>query len=48
LTYEGYREIGRRVGVLGKQVFGVLEGGYIGEYVGRDLNELISGIEEKQ
>ena len=48
LTHEGYREIGRKVGALDKPVFGVLEGGYIGEYVGRDLNELISGIEEKQ
>jgi acetoin utilization deacetylase AcuC-like enzyme len=48
LTHEGYREIGRRVGALRKPVFGVLEGGYIGEYVGRDLHELISGIEEKQ
>jgi acetoin utilization deacetylase AcuC-like enzyme len=48
LTHEGYREIGRKVGALEKPVFGVLEGGYIGEYVGRDLHELISGIEEKQ
>ena len=48
LNYDGYREIGRRVGALGKPVFGVLEGGYVGEYVGRDLHELISGIEEKQ
>jgi len=48
LTHEGYREIGRKVGALGKLVFGVLEGGYVGEYVGRDLHELISGIEEKQ
>lgn len=48
LTHEGYREIGRKVGALDKPVFGVLEGGYIGEYVGRDLHELISGIEEKQ
>jgi acetoin utilization deacetylase AcuC-like enzyme len=48
LTFEGYREIGRRVGALGKPVFGVLEGGYVGDYVGRDLHELISGIEEKQ
>ena len=47
LTSDGYREIGRKVGALGKPVFGVLEGGYIGEYVGRDLHELISGIEEK-
>ena len=47
LTYEGYREIGRKVGALEKPVFGVLEGGYVGEYVGRDLDELISGIEQK-
>jgi acetoin utilization deacetylase AcuC-like enzyme len=48
LTFEGYQKIGRMVGALGKPVFGVLEGGYVGEYVGRDLRELISGIEEKQ
>jgi acetoin utilization deacetylase AcuC-like enzyme len=48
LTHECYRNIGRKVGSLGKPVFGVLEGGYIGEYLGIDLNELISGIEEKQ
>jgi acetoin utilization deacetylase AcuC-like enzyme len=48
LTYEGYREIGRKVGALGKPVFGVLEGGYVGEDVGRDLHELISGIEQKR
>jgi acetoin utilization deacetylase AcuC-like enzyme len=48
LSYEGYREIGRRVGALGKPVFGVLEGGYVGECVGRDLHELISGIEQKR
>jgi len=47
LSYESYREIGRRVGALGKPVFGVLEGGYVGEFVGRDLHELISGIEQK-
>jgi acetoin utilization deacetylase AcuC-like enzyme len=48
LTYEGYMEIGRKVGALGKPVFGVLEGGYVGEDVGRDLHELISGIEQKR
>jgi acetoin utilization deacetylase AcuC-like enzyme len=47
LTYDCYREIGRMVGALGKPVFGVLEGGYVGECVGRDLHELISGIEQK-
>ena len=46
LTPRCYREIGRRVGALHKPVFGVLEGGYIGENVGRDIHELISGIEQ--
>jgi acetoin utilization deacetylase AcuC-like enzyme len=48
LTSERYKQIGRMVGALEKPIFGVLEGGYIGEYVGRDLRELIRGIEEKQ
>ncbi len=48
LTPQGYREIGRMVGALRKPVFGVLEGGYIGEFVGNDLHELIQGIEENQ
>ncbi|MCJ7613919.1 histone deacetylase [Candidatus Bathyarchaeota archaeon] len=48
LTPKGYREIGRMVGALGKPVFGVPEGGYIGENVGRDIHELISGIEQTQ
>jgi len=42
-----YREIGRRVGALGKPAFGVLEGGYIGENISRDLHELIQGLEER-
>jgi acetoin utilization deacetylase AcuC-like enzyme len=48
LTPKGYGDIGRIVGALGKPVFGVLEGGYIGEFIGRDVHALISGIEEKQ
>ena len=48
LSSSCYREIGRTVGALKKPVFGVLEGGYIGEYVGRDTNELITGIQETQ
>jgi len=48
LTSEGYRMIGKLVGALDKPVFGVLEGGYIGEYVGRDIHGLIKGIEETQ
>ena len=48
LTSNCYREIGRVVGALKKPVFAVLEGGYIGEYVGRDTHELITGIQETQ
>ena len=47
LSSEGYREIGEKVGALGKPTFGVLEGGYIGENISRDLHELIQGLEEK-
>jgi acetoin utilization deacetylase AcuC-like enzyme len=47
LSSEGYREIGRKVGVLGKPTFGVLEGGYVGENISRDLHELIQGLERK-
>jgi acetoin utilization deacetylase AcuC-like enzyme len=46
LSSEGYREIGRKVGALGKPVFGVLEGGYIGENISRALHGLIQGLEE--
>jgi acetoin utilization deacetylase AcuC-like enzyme len=45
LSAECYREIGRKVGALGKPTFGVLEGGYIGENIRRDLHELIQGLE---
>ena len=47
LSPEGYREIGRKVRALGKPTFGVLEGGYIGENIGKDLHELIKGLEGK-
>jgi acetoin utilization deacetylase AcuC-like enzyme len=47
LSSEGYREIGKKVGALGKPTFGVLEGGYVGENISRDLHELIQGIERK-
>lgn len=42
-----YREIGRKVGALGKSTFGVLEGGYIGENISRDVHELTQGLEER-
>ena len=47
LSVECYREIGRKVGALGKPAFGVLEGGYIGENISRDVHELIQGLEER-
>jgi acetoin utilization deacetylase AcuC-like enzyme len=47
LSSEGYRMIGRKVRALKKPNFGVLEGGYIGENVGKDLHELIKGLEGK-
>ncbi len=47
LSSEGYREIGRKVRALKKPTFGVLEGGYIGENIGKDLHELIKGLEGK-
>ena len=48
LTSSCFREIGRIIGAYKKPVFGVLEGGYIGEYVGKDTNELIKGIQQTQ
>jgi len=48
LTSSCYKEIGRILGALDKPVFGVLEGGYIGEYLGQDVHELIKGLEGTQ
>jgi acetoin utilization deacetylase AcuC-like enzyme len=48
LTSNCYREIGRKVGGFNKKVFGVLEGGYIGNNVSADIHELIEGLEETQ
>ncbi|MEM5870318.1 MAG: histone deacetylase [Candidatus Aenigmatarchaeota archaeon] len=45
LTSEAFKEIGKRIKNLGRPVFGVLEGGYIGENVGNDLHELLQGLE---
>jgi acetoin utilization deacetylase AcuC-like enzyme len=47
LTENGYREIGRRVGKIGKPAFFVLEGGYMGEQNGKDIDQLLRGFEEK-
>jgi acetoin utilization deacetylase AcuC-like enzyme len=48
LTSDCYREIGKRLRSLGKKVFGVLEGGYSGENIALDLNELIGGLEGRE
>jgi len=44
LTEKGYREIGKGIAALKKPTFFVLEGGYKGEHVGRDIDELLKGF----
>jgi acetoin utilization deacetylase AcuC-like enzyme len=41
LTEKGYREIGKRIAALKKPTFFVLEGGYVGEQIGKDIDELL-------
>jgi acetoin utilization deacetylase AcuC-like enzyme len=45
LTEKCYGEIGKRIGMLKKPAFFVLEGGYSGENVGKDVHQLIQGME---
>jgi acetoin utilization deacetylase AcuC-like enzyme len=45
LTAKGYRAIGERIGSLKKPTFFVLEGGYEGENVGKDIDQLVRGFE---
>ncbi|XES76888.1 MAG: histone deacetylase [Candidatus Bathyarchaeia archaeon] len=47
LTESSYRQIGRRIGALGKPTFFVMEGGYRGENNGADIDQLLSGFEEQ-
>ncbi len=47
LTESTYRQIGRSIAALGKPTFFVLEGGYRGHQNGLDIDELLSGFEEK-
>jgi acetoin utilization deacetylase AcuC-like enzyme len=47
LTEDSYRQIGRKIGALGKPTFFVLEGGYRGEKNGLDIDQLLTGFEEK-
>ena len=46
LIEKDYWEIGKRVALLKKQVFFVLEGGYMGEKVGLDIDMFLRGYEE--
>ncbi len=45
LTEKGFREIGKRIASLNKPAFFVLEGGYSGEKIGKDIDELLTGLE---
>jgi acetoin utilization deacetylase AcuC-like enzyme len=47
LTENSYREIGKRIGMLKKPTFFLLEGGYMGEQNGRDIDQILRGYEEK-
>jgi acetoin utilization deacetylase AcuC-like enzyme len=44
LTEKSYREIGKRIAALNKPTFFVLEGGYIGENIGKDIDELLKSF----
>jgi acetoin utilization deacetylase AcuC-like enzyme len=46
LVVQDYFEIGKRVARLKKPSFFVLEGGYVGEKVGLDIDSLLRGYEE--
>ncbi len=46
LVEKDYFEIGKKVALLGKPAFFVLEGGYAGENVGLDVDSLLRGYEE--
>jgi acetoin utilization deacetylase AcuC-like enzyme len=45
LTEESYYEIGRRIATIERPTFFVLEGGYAGEQLGRDIDSLLTGFE---
>jgi len=45
LSDSSYMEIGKRIAGLGKPTFFVLEGGYMGEKVGRGIDQLLQGYE---
>lgn len=45
LTEKSYWEIGKRIGFLNKSTFFVLEGGYSGDNMGKDIDQLLKGFE---
>ena len=45
LTEKSYREIGKRIAALKKPTFFVLEGGYSGENIGKDIDILLKAFE---
>lgn len=47
LTAKGYMEIGKKIGGIEKPTFFVLEGGYRGENVGKDIDQLLNGFENR-
>ncbi|MBT0158802.1 histone deacetylase [Candidatus Bathyarchaeota archaeon A05DMB-2] len=45
LTEDTYHEIGKKIAALGKPTFFVLEGGYMGEKNGKDIDQFLRGYE---
>ena len=48
LTQKSYWQIGRRIALLKKPAFFVLEGGYMGEKNGANIDQLLRGYEENK
>lgn len=47
LPENSYHKIGKRIAALKKQTFFVLEGGYMGEKNGHDIDQFLRGFEDK-
>jgi len=47
LTKKGYVGMGKRIAALKKHTFFVLEGGYMGEKMGNDIDQLLKAYEDK-
>jgi acetoin utilization deacetylase AcuC-like enzyme len=47
LTTKGYGEIGKKISGIEKPTFFVLEGGYRGANVGKDIDQLLNGFENR-